>query len=33
MPTARLLLSRGDGLEFREPAKTKRIAVRLDPSG
>lgn len=29
-PTVRLLLASGCGVDFTEPAKTKRIAVRID---
>lgn len=32
-PTARLLLADGGGVDFKEPSKTKRITVRLVPSG
>ena len=32
LPTVRLLLEDGSGLDFTEPAKTKRIAVSLVPA-
>ena len=32
LPTTRLLLDDGSGLDFTEPAKTKRIAVSLVPA-
>ena len=31
LPTVRLLLDDGSGLDFTEPAKTKRVAVSLLP--
>ena len=31
LPTVRLLLDNGSGLDFTEPAKTKRVAVSLAP--
>lgn len=32
LPTLRLLLASGSALDFREPAKTKRISVRILPA-
>lgn len=32
LPTIRLILQSGAGLDFREPARTKRISVEINPT-